>query len=67
MKGLTSEFGMGSGVPPSLLPPTKILVIERKSSYLSLLINLKQRLRKRMLRFHVYFSEEKKRLSRWTD
>ena len=23
MKGLTAEFGMGSGVPPSLLPPSK--------------------------------------------
>ena len=24
MKGLTSEFGMGSGISPSLLPPSKI-------------------------------------------
>lgn len=24
MKGLTSEFGMGSGISPSLLPPGKI-------------------------------------------
>lgn len=25
MRGLTSEFGMGSGVPPSPLPPSKIV------------------------------------------
>ena len=41
MKGLTSEFGMGSGISPSLMPPSKSL----SQKFLDNLTNIKQRLR----------------------
>ena len=36
MKGLTSEFGMGSGVPPSPMPPSMIIDLSWRSKTHSL-------------------------------
>lgn len=40
MKGLTSEFGMGSGISPSPMPPSKIWQMRE-----SFLTDLKRRLK----------------------
>ena len=42
MRGLTSEFGMGSGISLSLMPPSKILAIE---SHQVIFTNIKRRLK----------------------
>ena len=31
MKGLTAEFGMGSGGTPSLLPPVRLITVYSKT------------------------------------
>ena len=34
MRGLTSEFGMGSGISLSLLPPGKLVVVIERNSHI---------------------------------
>ena len=44
MKGLTSEFEMGSGISPSLLPPRKSCVGFKNNIFEFFLTDIKQRL-----------------------
>ena len=73
MKGLTSEFGMGSGISPSLMPPRKKLICfaykkqRLKCLHTQLMLDLLIHDHTLVLKGMSLPSDKKRWSSQWTD